>query len=106
MELKMGKCILCADTAQTRKYFFKDKPLCTMHYAEYLDVMIEDKEYTITGDDASSAFSKYKLTLEPTPLSESARAEKVKKEREAREEAEREENRSSYPAPSPYGMGM
>lgn len=112
MELEMSKCILCADTARTRKYFFKDKPLCTMHYAEYLDVMIEDKEYTITSDDASSAFAKYKLTLEPTPLSESSRAEKVKKEHEAREKAEREEEKKkiSQPAPSPYrspfGMGM
>jgi hypothetical protein len=71
----MKKCILCGDTAQTRKYFFKEKPLCSMHYAEYLEVLIEDKEHTITADDATSAFSKYKLTLEPTPLSESERAE-------------------------------
>ena len=102
----MEKCILCADIARTRKYFFKEQPLCTMHYAEYLDVMIEDKEYTITSDDASSAFSKYKLTLEPTPLSESARAEKVKKEREAKENSKREEEKkkASRPAPSPYRM--
>ena len=107
----MKKCILCGDTAQTRKYFFEEKPLCSMHYAEYLEVLIEDKEQTITTDDASSAFNKYKLTLEPTPLSESQRAEKAKKEREDRKREEREEiERSSEPAPSPYSnpfsMGM
>lgn len=107
MELKM-ECILCADTAQERKYFFKEQPLCTMHYSEYLEVLIEEKKHTITGDDASSAFEKYKLTLEPTPLSESARAEKVKKEREAKETAKREEEKkkASRPAPSPYRMRM
>jgi len=103
---------LCADIAQERKYFFEGEPLCSMHYSEYLEVMIEEKEYTFTVDDADSAFNKYKLTLEPTPLSESARAEKVKKEREDRDQAEREkeEKKSSAPAPSPYSnpfkMGM
>jgi hypothetical protein len=108
----MKKCILCADLAQVRKYFFNDKPLCTMHYAEYLEFLIEEKDHPITADDASAAFSKYKLTLEPTPLSERARAEKVKKEREDRAQAEREneEKKFSAPAPSPYRnpfkMGM
>jgi len=108
----MDKCILCADTARTRKYFFKEQPLCTMHYSEYLEVLIEEKKSKVTSSEASSAFNKYKLTLEATPLSESERAEKVKKEREAREEAEREEEKkkNSQPAPSPYsspfGMGM
>jgi len=98
MELNMKRCILCADAARERKYFFKEEPLCTLHYAEYLEFLIEEKEHTITADDASSAFNKYKLTLEPTPLSESQRTEKAKKEREEREEIER----SSVPAPSPY----
>jgi len=112
MELEMSKCILCADVARIRKYFFKDKPLCTMHYAEYLDVMIEDKEYPITSEDASSAFNRYKLTLEPTPLSESERVEKVKKDLEAKEKAEREEEKRKEsqhalsPYSSPFGMGM
>lgn len=112
MELEMKKCILCADAAEERKYFFKGKPLCTMHYSEYQDVLIGELKSTITSSDASSAFEKYKLTLEPTPLSESARAEKVKKEREAKEKAEREEEKrkASQPAPNPYsspfGMGM
>jgi len=111
MELNMEKCILCADSARERKYFFKEEPLCTMHYAEYLEFLIEEKGHTITVDDASSAFNKYKLTLEPTPLSEGQRAEKAKKEREDREREEREEvERSSEPAPSPYSnpfsMGM
>lgn len=111
MELNMKKCILCADSAQERKYFFKEKPLCTLHYAEYLEFLIEEKRHTITADDASSAFSKYKLTLEPTPLSESQRAEKAKEEREEREDRERKEiKRSSEPAQSPYSnpfsMGM
>ena len=108
MELEMSKCILCADVARTRKYFFKDKPLCTMHYAEYLEVLIEEKKSNVTSSEAKSAFSRYKLKLEPTPLSESARAEKVKKEREAREKAEREEEKKkvSRPAPSPYRMRM
>jgi len=106
------KCILCADLAQARKYFFDDKPLCTMHYAEYLEFLIEEKEQIITLSDASSAFSKYKMTLEPTPLSERARAEKAKKEREkkAREESKKKKKASSSPAPSPYSnpfkMGM
>ena len=83
-----------------------------MHYGEYLEVLIEEKKSKVTSSEASSAFSKYKLTLEPTPLSEKARAEKVKKEREAREKAEREEEKkkASQPAPTPYsspfGMGM
>lgn len=108
MELKMDKCILCADTAQTRKYFFKEQPLCTMHYSEYLEVLIEEKKSKVTSSEASSAFDKYKLTLEPTPLSESARAEKVKKEREVKENAKREEEKKkvSRPAPSPYRMRM
>ena len=112
MELEMNKCILCADTAQERKYFFKGEPLCFMHYAEYLDVMIEDKEYTITSDDSTSAFEKYKLTLEPTPLSESKRKEKAREEHEDKERAKREEEKkkTSYSAPSPhnnsFNMGM
>ena len=103
----MEKCILCADAARERKYFFKEEPLCTMHYSEYLEFLIEEKGHRITVDDASSAFSKYKLTLEPTPLSERARAEKIEKEREKREKEKKE---SSAPAPSPYSnpfkMGM
>ena len=103
----MKKCILCADSARTRKYFFKNQALCIMHYAEYLEFLIEEKGHRITVDDASSAFSKYKLTLEPTPLSECARAEKARKEREKREKEKKE---SSAPAPSPYRnpfkMGM
>jgi len=108
MELEMDKCILCADTARTRKYFFKKQPLCTMHYSEYLEVLIEEKKSKVTSSEASSAFDKYKLTLEPTPLSESARAEKVKKEREVKENAKREEEKkkASRPAPSPYRMRM
>ena len=108
----MEKCILCADLAQERKYFFKEEPLCTLHYAEYLEFLIEEKGYTITADDASSAFSKYKLTLEPTPLSERARAEKarIKREKKAQEESEKKKKKSSAPAPSPYRnpfkMGM
>lgn len=110
MELKM-KCILCADTAKERKYYFEKEPLCTMHYSEYQDVLIEELMGTVSSSDASSAFEKYKLTLEPTPLSESERAEKVKKDLEAKEKAEREEKRKeSQPSPSPYsspfGMGM
>jgi hypothetical protein len=108
MELEMDKCILCADTAQERKYFFKEQPLCTMHYAEYLEVLIEEKKSNVTSSEAKSAFNRYKSKLEPTPLSETARAEKVKKEREAREKAEREEEKrkASQPAPSPYRMRM
>ena len=90
MELKMDKCILCADTAQVRKYFFKEEPLCTMHYAEYLEVLIEEKKSTVTSNEASSAFEKYKLTLEPTPLSESERTEKLKKEREQQKNRQKE----------------
>lgn len=97
MELEMNKCILCKDTARERKYFFKGKQLCSMHYAEYLEVLIEDKEHSITSDDASSSFNKYKLTLEPRPLSENEREEKLKKEREAKEN----EKKKSL-APSPY----
>ena len=108
MELKMDKCILCADIAQVRKYFFKEKPLCTMHYAEYLEVLIEEKNSDITSSEASSAFNRYRLTLEPTPLSESERANKLKREREAIEEAKRDEEKkqSTAPAPSPYRMQM
>ena len=107
MELKM-ECILCADTAQERKYFFKEKPLCTMHYAEYLEVLLEEKKSNVTSSEAKSAFDKYKLTLEPTPLSESARAEKVKKEQEVKEKTEREEKKkkASRPTPSSYRMRM
>jgi len=102
------ECILCADTAQERKYFFKEKPLCTMHYAEYLEVLLEEKKSNVTSSEAKSAFSRYKLTLEPTPLSESARAEKVKKEQEVKEKAEREEKKkkASRPTPSSYRMRM
>ena len=108
MELKMDKCILCADTAQVRKYFFKEEPLCTMHYAEYLEVLIEEKKSTVTSNEASSAFEKYKLTLEPTPLSESERTEKLKKERAVEEQAKRDEekNKASAPTPRPYRMRM
>lgn len=104
----MDKCILCADTARERKYFFKGEPLCSMHYAEYMEVLIKDKEYTITADDASSAFEKYKLSLEPTPLTEKQRADKVQKEREAKEKKKQEEEKkkAARPAPSPYRMRM
>lgn len=107
MELKM-KCILCADRAQERKYYFEKEPLCTMHYSEYQDVLIEEIKSTVTSSEVSSAFSRYKLTLEPTPLSESERAEKVKKEHKARENTkiEEEKKKASRPAPSPYRMRM
>ncbi len=104
----MGKCILCADVAQERKYFFKEKPLCTMHYAEYLEVLLEEKKSNVTSSEAKSAFNRYKLTLEPAPLSETARAEKVKKEREAKEQAKKDEEKkkSTAPTPRPYRMRM
>lgn len=104
----MDKCILCADTARTRKYFFKEQPLCTIHYSEYLEVLIEEKKSNVTSSEAKSAFNRYKLTLEPTPLSESERAEKVKKEREAREQTEKEEEKkkASRSAPRRNRMRM
>jgi len=98
----MDKCILCADTAQERKYFFKGEPLCTMHYAEYLEVLISEKKSSITSSEASSAFNKYKLTLEPTPLGEKGRAEKVQKKQEKRreEEAKKEEEKKKAARPA------
>jgi hypothetical protein len=103
MELEMNKCILCGDTARERKYFFKSKPLCSMHYAEYLEFLIDDKGYDITSDNSSNAFNKYKLSLEPQPLSESERENKEKREQEAREE---EKKISFSPTPRPYTMRM
>ena len=75
------KCILCADMAQERKYFFKGKPLCSMHYAEYLEVLIESSDSVFTGDDAFNAFYDYRQTLEPTPLDEIHRREKKEKKK-------------------------
>ena len=66
----MNKCILCADTAEERKYFFEDEPLCEMHYAEYLEFLIDDMKEDVTSKGASTAFNKYKLTLESKLLSE------------------------------------
>ena len=76
------ECILCADIAQERKYFFMGKPLCTMHYAEYLEVLIESLECTFGGSDAANAFNEYRQTLEPVPLSEMQRVEEAKKKKE------------------------
>ena len=76
------ECILCADMAQERKYFFMGKPLCTMHYAEYLEVLIESLDCSFGGADASNAFYEYRQTLEPVPLSEMQRVEEVKKKKE------------------------
>ena len=73
------ECILCADMAQERKYFFKGKPLCSMHYAEYLEVLIESSDIVVTGDDAFNAFYEYRQTLEPAPLNEIHRREKKEK---------------------------
>lgn len=113
MELKMEKCVLCASSAQVRKYFFKDMPLCDMHYAEYLEFLLDEMQSNVTSKSASSAFRKYKLTLEPKPLSAEERAEKAKQEKEDKERAQRqeewEEEDDSYEpdySPSPYGMGM
>ena len=81
MELQ-AECILCADLAQERKYFFKEKPLCAMHYAEYLEVLIENLDIEFGGDDAASAFNEYRQTLEPVPVNEIERLEKVRKNKE------------------------
>ena len=83
MDIDM-ECILCADMAQERKYFFMGKPLCTMHYAEYLEVLIESLECTFGGADAANAFHEYRQTLEPVPLSETQRVEEVKKKAKAK----------------------
>jgi len=93
MELKMEKCILCADMAEERKYFFKDEPLCFMHFSEYVIVLMEEKKCMVTADEAFSAFEKYKLTLEPTPLTAKQRADKVQKEREAKEKKNQEQKK-------------
>jgi len=81
MELT-SECILCTYRAKERKYFFKDNPLCTMHYAEYLEVLIGNLEGTVGGDEASSAFSAYMKTLEPIPLNEMQRIEEAKRKKE------------------------
>jgi hypothetical protein len=81
MELHVD-CILCSDLAQERKYFFKEKPLCAMHYAEYLEVLIENLNIEFGGDDAASAFNAYRQTLEAMPLNEIERLEKVAKNKE------------------------
>lgn len=108
MELKMNKCILCTDVAEERKYFFKAKPLCTMHYAEYMEFLVDEMENKVTEEDASTAFNSYKLTLEPRPLTAKERADKVKKEEERLAEAKRlqEKKNQSYPEPPSYGMSM
>jgi hypothetical protein len=102
MEVNMEKCVVCADHAQERKYFLKGKPLCWMHYAEYMEVLYEEKDYDPSVEDMSSAFNQYLLTLEPAPLTAEERAEKEKREQVWEEENSYEPDYS----PSPYGMGM
>jgi len=92
----MEKCILCTDIAQERKYFFKDEPLCFMHFAEYVVVLMEEKKCMVTADEAFSAFEKYKLTLKPTPLTAKERADKVQKEREAKEKKNQERKKKKF----------
>jgi len=92
MELEMDKCILCLDVAEERKYFFKDEPLCFMHYSGYQDVLIEELKGTVS----LSAFEKYKLTLVPTPLTAKQRADKVQKEREAKEKKNQEQKKKKF----------
>jgi len=95
MELQV-ECILCADLAEERKYFFKDKPLCAMHYAEYLEVLIENLDIEFGGDDTASAFNEYRQTLESVPLSEIQRIEEVEKKAKAKEEANEESSLYYY----------
>lgn len=73
----MSECILCDEEGAVRKYFFKDKPICTVDYAGYLEVLLKDIEDNITSDGALDALRKYQL-LRTTTLKEIEKKKQLK----------------------------
>lgn len=101
----MKQCILCDDHALERKYFLKNELLCTWHYCEYLEVLIGNIKNKVTSKEIYSAFDRYKIVMEPKPLSENEKAEFLKKISEANAKA-RLDNKKYRSHPSSPKMGM
>ena len=63
----MTNCILCTNLGKSRKYFFKDKPLCDSDYIAYLEFLIKGMDEEVTAESANDAFSKLEISLKPEP---------------------------------------
>lgn len=63
----MSTCILYLSPGTDRRYFFPGKALCDLHYARFLEFVIDGFEEEITSSSVSSAYEKCKNKLEPKP---------------------------------------
>ncbi len=63
------ECIFeeCNCVAEERKYFFDDEPMCIMHYAGYLEWLMDSFNVEVSAERAESSFEKYKIALKPFP---------------------------------------
>lgn len=61
------KCIIedCYSDAKDRKYFFIDEPMCDLHYAGYLEWLLDSLNIEVSAEMAESSFEKYKIELKP-----------------------------------------
>lgn len=63
----MNQCIICNNTGKSRKYFFKDKPLCDTDYTLYLEFLIQGMTEKVTTESANEAYRQLEITLKPEP---------------------------------------
>jgi len=75
----MNSCTVCINDGKTRKYFFKDKPLCDGDYIDYLEFLIDGMDEEVTNGSANAAFMKLErsLTLSPEPKPKTKPAPKL-----------------------------
>lgn len=62
------ECIFeeCNCIAKEReKYFFEGEPMCDMHYAGYLEWLLDSFNVYVSAERAESSFEKYKIDLRP-----------------------------------------
>ena len=91
----MTKCIVCDRAGEERKYFFKNKPLCSIDYSGYLEILLESMENSVTPEGIMGAFQKYQLCRPPT---EKEIEQKKQIELDKKKKLERIEKEKNIPA--------
>jgi hypothetical protein len=63
MECIFEGCI--CEAKEREKYFFEDEPMYDMHYAGYLEWLLDSFNVYVSTERAESSFEKYKIDLRP-----------------------------------------
>jgi len=102
----MDKCILCEDSpAEERKYFLEKEAICTFHYCQYLEILIEEIKKNVTSREKASAYRICLMDLKPKPFSKEEKSAFLKKVQNSNAKA-REESRKAHKYSNNNNIGL